>query len=189
MTTMTVESAVRDRRSVHRFRPDALPESVLEDLLQTSTYAPNHKHSEPWRFVVVRGEAKQRLADLRVELVEERARAEGRPLRDPSAMIREIVEPQAIVYVVQQLSPDAKRQKEDYASCSIVAYILQLAAWERGLGARWHSGQLTSDPKVHAFLGLSEDEAATCYLAMGYPAEVPPDWQKKPAKDLTRYID
>lgn len=184
-----VLEAVQQRRTVYHFLDQEIPAEILSELLSAATYAPNHKHSQPWRFVVVHGTARSRLADLRAELQLERSARDGRPPGNLDALRQEVTEPSAIVYVVQRLDADEKRRHEDYASCAIVAYILQLAAWERGIGARWHTGQLVTSPKVREFLQLQEDEEPICYLALGYAAEIPADWRHTPAEELTRYIE
>ena len=189
MANYPVLDAVRQRRTVYRFRAQEIEPEVLSEILQAATNAPNHRHTEPWRFVVVRGAALGRLAELRVALQQERAARDGKPPGDLEALRAEVTQAAAIVYVLQHMDPDEKRQREDYASCAISAYILQLAAWERGIGARWHTGQLVTSAKVRAFLSLADDEQPFCYLALGYPAEVPKDWRKQPAEALTRYVE
>ena len=41
------------RRDVRRFRPDALPDGLLEHLLEIAALAPSVGLSQPWRFVLV----------------------------------------------------------------------------------------------------------------------------------------
>ena len=41
------------RRDVRRFRPDPLPQGVLERLIETACLAPSVGLSQPWRFVTV----------------------------------------------------------------------------------------------------------------------------------------
>lgn len=50
---------VRGLRAVRRFRPDPLPEQVLERILQAGRWTGSAKNSQPWALVVV-GEAEQR---------------------------------------------------------------------------------------------------------------------------------
>ncbi len=189
MTSTPVDEAVRQRRTVYRFRPDPLSADLLEEILSAARYAPNHKHSQPWRFVVVRGDALSRLADLRVELQRRRAAKEGKPPGDLGLFRAEVAEAAAAVYVVQDLAQDEKRRKEDFASCAIVAYIVQLVAWERGVGARWNTGQIALAGDVRDFLGLSDDQEVAACLFLGYPEQIPPDWVHRPVEEVTRYIE
>jgi len=62
---MDAIDAIQRRTSVRRFRPDPVPRETLERLLECAVRAPNHKLTEPWRFAVVTGAARARLADIR----------------------------------------------------------------------------------------------------------------------------
>jgi len=189
MAFPSVRAAVRQRRTVYHFRPEPLPDELIDDLLETASCVPNHKHTQPWRFAVVRGQALARLGDLRVELQRQRAAADGKPLGDLDAVRSEVTDAAVAVYVLQVEAEDPKRRQEDYASCAIAAYILQLAAWEQGVGARWNTGQITRGDAVRAFLGLEASEAVVCCLLLGRPADLPPGWRRREAREITRYIE
>lgn len=52
-----ISTNIRKRRSVYanEFIKKELPEKLLEEILINATWAPNHKITEPWRFIVFRG--------------------------------------------------------------------------------------------------------------------------------------
>ncbi|MDX1799396.1 MAG: nitroreductase family protein [Marinobacter sp.] len=55
---------VRSRRSVRRFKPDPIPDSVLQDCLELAILAPNSSNLQPWQFIVVQTpEIRARLAE------------------------------------------------------------------------------------------------------------------------------
>ena len=62
---MDAIDAIQRRTSVRRYRPDPVSRDTLERLLDCAVRAPNHKLTEPWRFAVLTGGAKARLADIR----------------------------------------------------------------------------------------------------------------------------
>src|SRR5205823_9538192 len=64
--------AMRGRRSIGRVHPERPPRDLIEHIIAAAGWAPNHYRTEPWRFVVIAGEARERLGDLLAE--SERAR-------------------------------------------------------------------------------------------------------------------
>ncbi len=181
--------AVHDRSTVYHFKSDPLPDGTIDQLIEAATWAPNHRLTEPWRFLMVEGESKQALAELRGELARRRAEQEGRGLDRVAAQVAEFSEPPAYLYVVQQLSGDEVRREEDYAACAIAAYIVQLTAHALGIGARWGTGLMAKDPEVYRFLGLSEEQRIVCFLGLGY--ERPTDQRarsRRPPSELTRRL-
>lgn len=54
---MDVLSAIRDRRSVRDYKPDAVDEQTLRILIEAAIAAPTAVHREAWSFVVVANRA------------------------------------------------------------------------------------------------------------------------------------
>ncbi|MDP6380378.1 MAG: nitroreductase family protein, partial [Phycisphaerae bacterium] len=50
---MDVFDAIRTRRSVRKYKPDAIPEGVMEKMLSALRFAPSACNYQPWRFIVV----------------------------------------------------------------------------------------------------------------------------------------
>ena len=61
---MDLQSFLRSRRSVRRFKPYPVPDSMIRNILTTATYAPSAHNRQPWRFVVVTSQdVKSNMAD------------------------------------------------------------------------------------------------------------------------------
>jgi len=54
---MTLEEAIRGRRSIRKFRRDPIPEEVLREILDQVRWAPSWGNTQPWEFVVLTGDA------------------------------------------------------------------------------------------------------------------------------------
>jgi nitroreductase len=50
---LTVEEAIKRRRSIRKFKPDSLPEDAINQLLEAARLAPSGSNRQPWRFLVV----------------------------------------------------------------------------------------------------------------------------------------
>ena len=113
---MDTYDAIARRTSVRTFKPDPVPRYVIERLLAAAVRAPNHKLTEPWRFVVVAGEAKRRYAGLRREY--RRARFDPpdteQATKAAEKTYREHLETPAFIFVLCAVSEDPVRREEDY---------------------------------------------------------------------------
>ena len=56
-----VDEAIVSRRSIRRFRPDPVPESVVRDILTVASRAPSGTNMQPWQVRVLAGERKAAL--------------------------------------------------------------------------------------------------------------------------------
>ena len=61
---LTVSQALRQRISVRAFRPDPVPEELVREILDTARWAPSGGNLQPWRIIVLAGEARQAVTDL-----------------------------------------------------------------------------------------------------------------------------
>ena len=62
---MNVSEAIRTRRSVKVFKDtEPLGRETVESLIEAATWAPNHYFTEPWKFIVVEGEARKQLSEI-----------------------------------------------------------------------------------------------------------------------------
>ena len=54
---MDIYEAIRTRQSIRRYRPDPVPDDVLNRVLDAMRLAPSAGNKQPWRFVVVQDAA------------------------------------------------------------------------------------------------------------------------------------
>jgi nitroreductase len=60
MAKSTFLELAEKRRSVRAYRPDAVPEELLQQVLEAGRLAPSACNKQPWRFIVVRSETTRR---------------------------------------------------------------------------------------------------------------------------------
>ena len=60
---MDVDTAIRERRTIGVFSDRPVARDVIEQLIEAARWAPTHKHTEPWRFHVVSGRAREEMCD------------------------------------------------------------------------------------------------------------------------------
>ena len=51
---MDVYEAVRSRLTVREFKPDPVPDEVVQKMLRAVQWAPSSRNRQPWHLVVVR---------------------------------------------------------------------------------------------------------------------------------------
>ncbi len=174
---MDVLEAITTRRTIARFRSEPIPPETLRAALAAGIWAPNHRLTEPWRFVILGPETQRRLAARFGELKAAKAAAEsaerGERLRVDSERMFLTVPAIIAMAVVQE--GDQQQRREDYAAACCAAQNIQLAAWAEGIGTKWSTAGVTRDPLAYELLGLDPARFDIIgFLFAGYPAETPP---------------
>lgn len=170
---MDVDEAIRGRYTADAFSEEAPPRDLIERLIQTAIWAPNHRMTEPWRFAVIAGDERERIGDALAEWLLSDANPDT-PDEDQVAIARgSMLRSPVTVVVVQRGEPDGGpvRDLEDYAACCCVTQNLMLAAHSEGLASKWVTGRLTRYPPAAELFDVGEHGRIVGYVRLGYPVE------------------
>jgi nitroreductase len=166
-------NGILNRSSVTKIQPDEPPRELIEQLLSTAVMAPNHHLNQPWRFIVLTGQAREALG----EVLAQRVRMSEADPDTPEALGRQQAERlkplrAPVVVVVAAVKDDHPHamEIENIAATAACAEHILLAAPALGLGAFWRTGDAAYSPEVKRYLGLSESDNIVAILYVGYPA-------------------
>lgn len=67
---MDAVECISGRRSIRGFTKNPVPKELLEQVLETASWSPSYKNSQPWEVMVVSGNTKEKLSKMMVELLE-----------------------------------------------------------------------------------------------------------------------
>lgn len=65
---LNIREAIEMRRSIRHFRPDEVPDKLIEQMLEGARLAPSGSNIQPWRFLVIKdNEVKKELCHICLE--------------------------------------------------------------------------------------------------------------------------
>ena len=187
-------SAIHARRSIRKFQDRPLPKRDIEDILRCGICAPSSKNRQPWKYVVVQGNAKREmLRAFRAGILREET---GGALLPQSAKhipgakytVQIMEQAPVIVFVLNPLgkgvAAELTFEERVYEICNIQSLSasiqnMLLAATEKGIGGLWICDIFFAYPELCEWLG-SEGELLAA-VALGYPAEAP---AARPRRDI-----
>jgi nitroreductase len=184
---MDVFDAIRSRHTFGVIQGE-IPKETIRELIELATLAPNHRMTEPWRFTVVTGTARERLGRFWAERagasIDEKARAafiEGeakKPLRAPT-----------LVIVSTRTDANPEIAEEDFAATCAAVQNLLLAAQSKGIYSGWKTGKMVHDPEVKRFLGLDPADRIVGTLYMGTQTEEAPKTRPRKLDDVITWMN
>ena len=155
-----------NRRSASRLADPAPAGEALENILRAGMRAPDHGTLQPWRFIIVEKEGRDRLSQLleqaaRASAMDDKAieKASSSPFRAPM-----------IITVVARCEDHPKVPRWEQlisAGCAVMA--MQMAAAAQGFNGIWRSGPWTDHPQVREAFGCREQDAIVGFLYLGTP--------------------
>jgi nitroreductase len=166
---MHVDEAIHARRTHKRFGGELVSRETVEELLELARWAPNHRHTYPWRFCVLLRDGIDRLEEFARRNTAEIA-GDPKKVKKVQGKIEELLGGAgAIVIVTQQVDKDPEIAREDYATCACACQNILLGATARGIASFWSTGTLLCSPKTKEFYGLGPKQEIVGALVLGSP--------------------
>lgn len=193
---------LRSRRSLRRFKPEAVSAEILTRILETATHAPSAHNHQPWRFAVLTGpEPKSRLGQALAAEYRRDLTAEGMPTAEIEARASrsksQILEAPVVVVLCMDASQvrihasEKLQQGErilEIQSAALAGLQLQLAVHAEGLGSVWMCRPLFAPEAVRKVLDLPETWEPQGMFFIGYPDEQPKPKQLRPLEEVVKFI-
>jgi nitroreductase len=150
---MDAIEALITRASPKELGEPAPDDAALARMLAAAVAAPDHGRLRPWRFIAVRGAARERLGEVLAECL--RARVPAAPAR--------------LVAAAKLLANHKIPVVEQIVAVGAAAQNLIVAAHALGYGASWKTGAPAYDDRVKRALGLDAADQILGFLYLGTP--------------------
>ena len=192
-------SAIYDRRSIRKFLDTPISQKDIMDIIQSGVKAPSSKNRQPWKYIVIQGNAKiEMLKAFRQGIEREENVSALLPQNKQhiaaAKYTADIMERAPVIIFVEnslgkdilsELTPE-ERINEICNIQSISASIqnMLLAATEKGIGSLWICDIYFAYSELCKW--LNSDGQLIAAIAFGYPDEFP---KERPRKKLDEIVE
>jgi nitroreductase len=164
-----VLNAIKNRRTIRRFKSTPIDEEKLETILEAGRWAPSFSNLQPWRFIVIKDQGLKNAIDKAAR---------------ESVLHLGINEAPVVILVCVDRRIDPLHAIETGAAA---AQNIALAAHSLGLGAGWIGIWGTeAEASIQKIFKLPETVRAVSLLPIGVPDESP-EGHRKPIEDFTQF--
>lgn len=194
-------SAIINRRSIRKYKSIDVPKHMIEEILQSGIFAPSSKNRQPWKFIVVTGNAKN---DILTVMNKGLKREQERPLLPESTQylssaeytLKIMKQAPVIIFIANSLGIDIhfslNPEERIYEICnaqSIGAALenMTLTATELGLGSLWICDTYFAYEELCDWLKVDGELFAA--MTVGYADENPIARPRKSMSDVVEWRD
>jgi len=194
MSAMDTIEAIKTRRSVRKVSDREPSKELIEQILDAARRAPNHMNTEPWHFIVLTGEGRNKLGEVYGKVNQknlenaDQAALEAAYEKGLSSAKRAPV----IIVVTMEPSDNPRAfEIEDIEATAIATQNLMLAAHALGLGSILRTGGAAYTKEAKEQFGVSEKGHIIGFVYLGYPAEgvVPKVPERQSVAEITEWVD
>ena len=186
-----VDHLIRTRRSVY---PDQfvkgkkIPDELVMRLLENANWAPNHKHTEPWRFVIFTGEGLDKLATFQADLYRKNAVDNFREDRYQKLLATPLACSHVIAIGMKRSTETNLPESEEIAAVACAVQNIYLSCAAYGVGGYWSTGGVTYLAEAKPFFGLVESDRLLGFFYLGYIQTPSGKSSRKPIGEKTVWV-
>ena len=156
----------------------------LHTLLRLATRVPDHGKLNPWRFIILEGQAKAEYVRGLEPLAAEQ------PGPDKAlATLAKLRNPPLTVAVVSRVSQGQIPEWEQVLSAGAVCMTLLIAADAMGYAANWITDWYAYDLRANTLLGVAPGERVAGFVHLGTAPEPPLERVRPELEPLIAYLN
>ncbi|GEB78333.1 nitroreductase family protein [Sporolactobacillus inulinus] len=191
---METIKAIQTRRSVRKVSDKEPSKELIEQILDAARRAPNHMNTEPWHFIVLTGEGRNKLGAVYGKENQKLLKDANQETVNAAYEKGIASAKRAPVIIVVTMEPSDNPRAvaiEDVAATACAVENLMLAAHELGLGSIWRTGGAAYTEEAKKAFGVSEKGRVMGFVYVGYPEEgvVPKVPERKSVAEISEWID
>ena len=188
-----VNQLMRQRRSIFPkdYTGETVSRDIIQQMLENANWAPNHKMTEPWRFVVFSGEGLKKLAEFQAACYKE---VTSRDLTFKEERYQAMLTKPTLsshIISIGMKRDEAKRlpEIEELGAVYCAVENMYLTATAYGVGCYLSSGGVTYFEEAKEFFGLGEDDKLLGFLNIGIPNGTTPDRRRRAIEAKVKWVE
>lgn len=180
---------IKNRRSVfpESYTKEEIPTNIIEQILESANYAPTHKLTQPWRFTVIRKNAKAKLGAELGNIYKRVVPAEKFLQKKFDSFGQKTSQADVIIAINIQFHEDKVPNWEEIAAVGCAVQNMALTAEALNVGAYWSSPPLIDH--LGDFLNLGENEKCYGLFYIGYHNAEPREAKRTPMNEKVKWME
>jgi nitroreductase len=187
-----INKLIRERRSIfpRDYTKDPVDDAIVRQILFNATWAPNHKLTEPWRFMVFSGEGIKKLSEFQGACYKQVATAKGKFEQDKYEGLMSKPFQSSHIISVGMKRDEAKRvpELEEIGAVYCAVQNMYLTATAYGVGAYLSTGGITFYEEAKPFFNLGPDDKLLGFFHIGNTTVVPKETKRRAIDTVTTWV-
>jgi len=183
---------IRSRRSVFPkdYTGETVPDEVVQQMLENANWAPTHKLTQPWRFVVYTGEGLKKLAQLQAACYKQVTEKDGtfKEERYQNLLSKPMHSSHIIVVGMKRDEKKSVPEIEEVGAVFCAIQNMYLTATSYGVGCYLSTGGITYFEEAKEIFGWGKEDALIGFLNVGMPKDFSQTSRRSDINEKTNWI-
>ena len=192
MTAEEVNSLMATRRSIfpQLYTTEKVDDKIVKQMIVNASWAPTHKLTQPWRFVVFTGKGLNTLAQNQAELYKEVTSKDGSFRQDKyeSLLKKPLLSSHIIAVCMKRDAKQSVPEIEEIGAVFCAVENMYLTAHAYGIGCYLSTGGITHFPQAKELFGLEQNDRLLGFMHVGVPKEQPRGAKRLSAEEIAVWV-
>jgi nitroreductase len=183
---------IKNRRSVFPkdYSGEKVDDSIIQQMLENANWAPNHKFTEPWRFIVFSEAGLKKLADFQSECYKRVTTANGSFQEGRYQGLK--TKPMESSHIIAVgMKRDEKKSLPEWEELGAVFCAIEnmyLTATAYSVSCYLSTGGITNFEEAKSFFGLGAEDKLCGFLHVGMPKVEAKEGKRKSISEKVKWI-
>ncbi|NJM25108.1 MAG: nitroreductase [Bacteroidia bacterium] len=188
----TMNAVIAGRRSVfpQDYSGERVDDAIVHQILENANWAPTHKFTEPWRFIIYTGDGIGQLAQSQAAYYKQYTTADGtfREERYNNLLTKPLLSSHIIVVGMHRDPKHGVPEVEEIGAVFCAVQNMYLTAAAYGIGAYLSTGGITYFDGANELFGWGPEDKLIGFFHLGMPAKAPLPGRRKPIDEKVRWV-
>ena len=184
---------IKSRRSVFPkdYSGEKVDDAIVHQMLENANWAPTHKLTEPWRFIVFGGEGLKKLAVFQGECYKKVTTANGsfREDRYQNLLTKPMESSHIIAVGMKRDEKKGVPEVEEIGAVFCAVENMYLTATAYGIGCYLSTGGVANFEEAKEFFGLGKEDKLLGFLNIGMPKAILLEGRRKTIEEKVKWVE
>ena len=172
---MKIKEIIHQRRSVYPkdFKEgEIIDDGIIEEILELATWAPTHKLTQPWKFIVYKGEGVKQFFEKQAAIYREITPEDKIAPRKLEKYALKAQQVSHVIAVIAEHHPENKIPEiEEVVATACALQNIYLSLGHYGIAGYLSTGNVCYSPQMSSFLKLKPEDKCLGFFQLGVPAD------------------
>lgn len=187
-----VNELIANRRSVfpHDYTGERVPDAMVMQIMENARWAPTHKLTEPWRFVVFTGDGIKALATFQSDLYKSVTGKNGtfKESNYQKLLTKPHLSSHIIAVIMKRDGRKSVPEVEEIGAVFCAIQNMYLTASAYGLGSYLSTGGVTYFEEAKSFFRLEGEDRLIGFFHLGISKKGYPPTKRKSVEEVSHWI-
>ncbi len=168
------------------YKPGAISRELVDQIIELARWAPNHKKTEPWRFILLDGDARNDLSQFLEADFDAMNPAPSDPVKRKKSGEKALQSAAVMAICIQRSPATLIPDWEETAALACAVQNIWLACTAMGIGGYWSTPGVIE--RIGPFLKLEEGVQCLGLFYMGWSGAPAPERKRKELDQIRKWF-